>query len=121
VIVETATVRGRSLGAAIVSEARRRGVEAIVLAAEQPSRVRGGARLGGLGRPSDRFLGDMTKYVVEKAPCRVVLTAPAHSEEPDASADGSGPDSSRAPASADDADEGEDRGDGRGRDGAGVE
>ena len=41
--VATAKVRGRTAGAAIVSEARRRGVEAIVLAAEEPTRIRGGA------------------------------------------------------------------------------
>ena len=35
--VATAMVRGRTVGQAIVSEARRRGVEAIVLAAEEPS------------------------------------------------------------------------------------
>ena len=74
--VATATSRSRSIGAAIVDEARRRGVEAIVLAAEQPTRVRGGALLGGLGGPRDRFLGEMTRYVLEKAPCRVILTAP---------------------------------------------
>jgi basic amino acid/polyamine antiporter, APA family len=74
--VATATVRARRAGQAIVEEARRRGVEAIVLAAEEPSRIRGGALLGGLGGPLDNFVGDVTKYVVEKAPCRVILTAP---------------------------------------------
>ena len=74
--VATAMVRGRTVGAAIVSEARRRGVEAIVLAAEEPSRVRGGAILGGLTRGRDRFAGDTTRYVIEKAPCKVILTAP---------------------------------------------
>jgi basic amino acid/polyamine antiporter, APA family len=73
--VATATARARSVGAAIVEEARRRGVEAIVLAAEEPTRMRGGALLGGRGGPRDRFVGDMTRYVVEKAPCRVILTA----------------------------------------------
>jgi len=74
--VATAMVRGRTAGAAIVNEARRRGVEVIVLAARAPSRVRGGAILGGRGRGSDRFADDMTRYVIEKAPCRVILTAP---------------------------------------------
>ena len=74
--VATAMVRGRSAGQAIVAEARRRGVEAIVLAAEEPTRIKGGARLGGLGRARDRFVGETTRYVVEKAPCRVILTAP---------------------------------------------
>lgn len=79
--VATAMVRGRSVGQAIVSEARRRGVEAIVLAAEEPTRVRGGAILGGRGRIRDRFVGETTRYVIEKAPCRVILTAPPAGEE----------------------------------------
>jgi basic amino acid/polyamine antiporter, APA family len=79
--VATAMVRGRSAGQAIVSEARRRGVEAIVLGAEEPSRLRGGAILGGRGRARDRFVGDTTRYVVDKAPCKVILTAPPAGEE----------------------------------------
>jgi APA family basic amino acid/polyamine antiporter len=75
VVVATAMVRARSVGAAIVSEAKRRGVEAIVLAAEAPTRTRGGALLGGRGGPRDRSVGEVTRYVVEKAPCRVILTA----------------------------------------------
>lgn len=74
--VATATVRARRAGHAIVEEARRRGVELIVLAAEEPSRIRGGAVLG--GRASmENFVGEATKYVVNKAHCRVILTAPA--------------------------------------------
>jgi APA family basic amino acid/polyamine antiporter len=73
--VATAMVRGRSAGQAIVSEARRRGVEAIVLAAEEPTRIKGGAALGGRGRARDRFVGETTRYVVEKAPSKVILTA----------------------------------------------
>jgi APA family basic amino acid/polyamine antiporter len=79
--VATAVVRARSVGAGIVEEARRRGVDAIVLAAEEPTRVRGGAILGGRGGPRERFVGDMTRYVVEKAPCRVILTAAPAGEE----------------------------------------
>jgi basic amino acid/polyamine antiporter, APA family len=79
--VATAMVRGRSIGQAIVSEARRRGVEAIVLGAEEPSRLRGGAILGGRGRVRDRFVGETTRYVIEKAPCKVLLTAPPAGEE----------------------------------------
>ena len=76
VTVATALVRARRIGQGIVSEARRRGVEAIVLAAEEPSRVRGGGRLGGPGGPLDNYLGETTKYVIRKAPVRVILTAP---------------------------------------------
>ncbi len=79
--VATAMVRGRTVGLAIVAEARRRGVEAIVLAAEEPTGVRGGAILGGRGRSRDRFVGETTRYVIEKAPCRVILTAPPAGEE----------------------------------------
>ena len=75
VTVATAMVRARRAGQAIVTEASRRGVEAIVLAAEEPSRVRGGALLGSAG-PLDNYLGEVTKYVIRKAPCRVILTAP---------------------------------------------
>jgi APA family basic amino acid/polyamine antiporter len=85
--VATATVRARRVGQAIVDEARRRGVEVIVLGAEEPSRVRGGALLGGRGGPLDNYLSAVTRYVIEKAPCRVILTAPP--------SDGTG---SRAPA-----------------------
>jgi APA family basic amino acid/polyamine antiporter len=75
--VATATVRTRRAGYAIVDEAKRRGVEAIVLGAEEPSLIRGGARLGGRGGPLENFVGDVTKYVVGKAECRVIVTAPA--------------------------------------------
>ncbi|HEU4702986.1 MAG TPA: universal stress protein [Conexibacter sp.] len=75
--VQTAMVRARRAGEAIVREARRRGVEAIVLAAEEPSRVRGGALFGGTSGPLDNYVGEVTKYVLRKASCRVILTAPA--------------------------------------------
>ena len=75
--VATAMVRARRAGEAIVREARRRGVEAIVLAAEEPSRVRGGALFGGTSGPLDNYVGEVTKYVLRKAACRVILTAPA--------------------------------------------
>jgi APA family basic amino acid/polyamine antiporter len=78
--VATATVRARRAGQAIVDEARRRGVQAVVLAAEEPSKIRGGALLGGRGGPLDNFVGDVTKYVISKAPCQVILTAPPASD-----------------------------------------
>jgi basic amino acid/polyamine antiporter, APA family len=87
--VATATVRARSAGHAIVEEARRRGVEAIVLGAEEPSRVRGGARLGGLTAPLESYVGEVVRYVVAKTPCRVIVTAlPAREFPP---ADGPSP------------------------------
>lgn len=81
VVVATAMVRARAAGEAIVAEAKRRGVEAIVLAAEKPSRTRGGKLLGGRGGVRDRSVGETTRYVLEKAPCRVVLTAAPEGEE----------------------------------------
>jgi APA family basic amino acid/polyamine antiporter len=74
--VATATVRARRRGAAIVEEARRRGVQAIVMAAEEPTRQRGGSLLGGLGGARENFVGEATKYVLSKARCQVILTAP---------------------------------------------
>lgn len=84
VSVATATVRARRTGQAIVEEARRRGVEVIVMAAEEPSRIRGGALLGGRAGPNDNFLGDVTKHVVTKAGCPVILTAPPAGDDGDA-------------------------------------
>ena len=88
-------VRARRAGPAIVTEARERGVEAIVLAAEEPSRIRGGALLGGAGGPLENYVGEVTKYVLRKAQCRVILTAPPAdgtpaNGAPDASQDGAG-------------------------------
>jgi len=80
--VATATVRTRRAGYAIVDEAKRRGVEAIVLGAEEPTSIRGGARLGGRGGPLEGYVGDITKYVVRKATCRVIVTAPAAKDAP---------------------------------------
>jgi APA family basic amino acid/polyamine antiporter len=80
--VATAVVRARRAGEAIVREAKRRGVEAIVLAAEQPVRTRGGVLLGGKEGLRDTYVGETTRYVVTKATCRVVLTAPP-AEGPD--------------------------------------
>lgn len=70
-------LRARQTGEAIVQEARKRNVEVIVLAAEEPSRIRGGALLGGRSGPMENFVGEVTKYVVNKAPCRIILTAPS--------------------------------------------
>lgn len=76
VTVNTVVTRARSVGEAVVREARRRGVEAIVMPAEEPSRIRGGVLLGGREGLRSTFVGDTTRYVINKAPCRVILTAP---------------------------------------------
>jgi APA family basic amino acid/polyamine antiporter len=74
--VETDIVRARSAGAGIVEEARRRGVEAIVMGGEPPTRVKGGAVLGGVGGSRPPEIGEVTEYVLKKAPCPVLVTAP---------------------------------------------
>ena len=74
--VETDMVPARSVGAAIVDEARRRNVEVIVMGGEPPTRVRGGAVLGGIGGSRPPEVGEVTEYVLKKAPCPVLLTAP---------------------------------------------
>ncbi|MGZ5325103.1 MAG: universal stress protein, partial [Solirubrobacterales bacterium] len=62
--------------AGIIEQARRREVEVIVMGAEPPSRVRGGAIFGGIGAARPEEIGRVTEYVMRKAPCRVLLTAP---------------------------------------------
>jgi APA family basic amino acid/polyamine antiporter len=74
--VATATIRARRAGQAILEEARRRGVEAIVLGAEEPSRIGGGYRFGGRAGPLENFVGEATRQVISKAHCRVIVTAP---------------------------------------------
>jgi APA family basic amino acid/polyamine antiporter len=76
VAVETDLVRARSVGAGIVDEARKRDVEVIVMGGEPPTRMRGGAVLGGIGGTRPPEVGEVTEYVLRKAPCRVLLTAP---------------------------------------------
>ncbi|HZA89491.1 MAG TPA: universal stress protein, partial [Solirubrobacterales bacterium] len=74
--VATDIVSARTVGAGIVEAARTRGVEAIVMGGEPPTRVRGGAILGGIGASRPPEIGEVTEYVLRKAPCRVLLTAP---------------------------------------------
>jgi APA family basic amino acid/polyamine antiporter len=74
--VSSEVVRARKVGAGIVEAARRTGAEAIVVGAEPPSRIRGGAALGGIGAAKPDEIGAATEYVLMKAPCRVLLTAP---------------------------------------------
>jgi basic amino acid/polyamine antiporter, APA family len=69
-------VRGRTEGVAIVSAARDRQAEVIVIGAEPPSRIKGGGVLGGIAGARQNELGEVTAYVLEKSPCRVLVTAP---------------------------------------------
>ena len=80
--VATATVRARRFGQAIVEEARRRGVEAIVLAADDTVRSRAGSLLGGRTLVGESTVSETIRYVVDRARCRVILTAPARTAVP---------------------------------------
>jgi APA family basic amino acid/polyamine antiporter len=74
--VSTEVVRAREVGAGIVEAARRSGAEAIVIGGEPPTKIRGGAALGGIGAARPAEIGAATQYVLKKAPCQVLLTAP---------------------------------------------
>ena len=81
--VATATVRARRVGQAIVEESRRRGVEAIVLAADETARGRAGSLLGGRTLVGESTVSETIRYVVDRARCRVILTAPAREIAPE--------------------------------------
>jgi APA family basic amino acid/polyamine antiporter len=74
--VHTQILHARSIGAGIVELARSTGAEAIVMGAEPPTKIRGGAVYGGKGAARPAEVGAATEYVLKKAPCQVLLTAP---------------------------------------------
>jgi APA family basic amino acid/polyamine antiporter len=78
--VDTARARGRRAGQTIIAEAQRRGVQAIVLAAEEPTRITGGALLGG-GHSTDLVIGETARYVLANAHCPVIVTAPSAGDQ----------------------------------------
>ena len=80
--VGTAVIRARNRGAGVVQAARERGAEVIVMGAEPPTRVRGGAILGGRGGTRPQEIGPVTEYVLRRAPCRVLITAPPEDVAP---------------------------------------
>ena len=88
--VTTKLIPARSLGSGIVQEARDNGAEVIVMGGEPPTRVRGGAILGGIGGARPDEIGEVTEYVLRKAPSRVLLTAPPEEEADVAPEEGSG-------------------------------
>ena len=47
-----------------------------MIGGEPPTKIRGGAVLGGIGAAKPAEIGAATEYVLKKAPCRVLLTAP---------------------------------------------
>ncbi|HYG96242.1 MAG TPA: amino acid permease, partial [Solirubrobacterales bacterium] len=74
--VTTEVLRARKVGAGILEAARRTDAEAIVIGGEAPTKIRGGATIGGIGAAKPAEIGAATEYVLKKAPCRVLLTAP---------------------------------------------
>ena len=84
--VTTEVIRARKVGAGIVEAARQLEAEAIVIGGEAPTKIRGGAMIGGIGAAKPAEIGAATEYVLKKAPCRVLLTAPP--EQPDAADSG---------------------------------
>ncbi len=85
--VSTEVIRARKVGAGIVEAARRTGAEAIVIGGEPPTKIRGGAKIGGIGAAKPAEIGAATEYVLKKAPCRVLLTAPPEAVEPELAAE----------------------------------
>jgi APA family basic amino acid/polyamine antiporter len=74
--VQVTALRARSVGAGIVQAAREMGAEMIVMGAEPPTKIRGGPILGGIGGQRPNEIGPVTQYVLSRAPCRVLVTAP---------------------------------------------
>lgn len=74
--VEVKIVRTRKIGSGIVDAARSCDADAIVLGSEPPSPIKGGWMLGGTGDSRPDEIGPITAYVLKRAPCRVLLTAP---------------------------------------------
>jgi len=74
--VNVEIIRTRKIGSGIVDAARRWKADAIVLGSEPPSPIKGGWMLGGTGESRPDEIGPITGYVLRRAPCRVLLTAP---------------------------------------------
>jgi APA family basic amino acid/polyamine antiporter len=78
--VTTEVIRARKVGAGILEAARRSNAEAIVIGGEPPTKIRGGGVFGGIAAAKPEEIGAATEYVLKKAPCRVLLTAPPEPE-----------------------------------------
>jgi len=85
--VTSRVVRARTTGSGIVQAAREGEVEAIVIGGEPPSKIQGGSVLGGVQGSRMPEIGPVTEYVLSKADCRVMLTAPPAAPESDDEAD----------------------------------
>ena len=70
----------RKTGSGIVFAADELEADAIVLGAEPPNPIRGGAKLGGVGEVRPEEVGPVTAYVLKRAACQVLLTAPPGGE-----------------------------------------
>ncbi|MGI8631757.1 MAG: universal stress protein [Solirubrobacterales bacterium] len=73
--VTTRLVVARETGSAIVREAELGGAEVIVMGAEPPTHIRGGATIGGSGGARPPEVGRVTEHVLGRARARVLLTA----------------------------------------------
>ena len=51
-----------------------------MIGGEEPTKIRGGGVLGGIAAAKPAEIGAATEYVLKKAPCRVLLTAPPEPE-----------------------------------------
>ncbi|HEY8467855.1 MAG TPA: universal stress protein [Solirubrobacterales bacterium] len=80
--VSARVVRARDAAAGIVQAARESNAEAIVMGGEPPSKIRGGALLGARAGARPPEIGPVTEGVLRKAPCEVLITAPAAETEP---------------------------------------
>ena len=78
--VSTEVVRAREVGAGIVEAARRSGAEAIVIGGEPPTKIRGGAVLGGIGAAKPAEIGAGDRVRAEEG----ALPGPAHRAAGDA-------------------------------------
>ena len=74
--VQETVVRARSVGGGIIQAAREMGAEMIVMGAEPPTRIKGGAVMGGIRGHRPTEIGPVTEYVLSRSPCRVLVTAP---------------------------------------------
>jgi APA family basic amino acid/polyamine antiporter len=72
----TSVIRARSVGSGIVQAARDLGVDVIVMGGEPPTKIKGGAVLGGIGGQRPEMIGPVTEYVLKRAPSKVLITAP---------------------------------------------
>ncbi len=74
--VNAFVARARSVASGVVEKARSLGAEVIVMGGEPPTRIKGGAMLGGIGGERPAEIGPVTEYVLRHAECRVLITAP---------------------------------------------